>query len=91
MRTLGVKSASGGVRGEQTRIRNQMDRLFNASVHWIYENQHRKSTVSSFVVEPTEFWWDLMRPDDRTLWESKIEAGREVLPGDHRSIRCRST
>ena len=79
MRTLGVKSASGGVRGEQTRIRNQMDRLFNASVQLIYENQHGKSTVSSFVADQTEFWWDPTRPDDRTLWESRIKLGEKFF------------
>ena len=85
MRTLGVKSASGGVRGEQTRIRNQMDRLFNASVQLIYENQHGKSTVSSFVADQTEFWWDPTRPDRSHVMGEPDQAGREILPGDHRA------
>ena len=29
MRTLGINSDSGGLRGEQTRLRNQMKRLFD--------------------------------------------------------------
>ena len=37
MRTLGIYSNSGRV---HTRLRNQMDRLFNASVQLIYEDEH---------------------------------------------------
>ena len=32
MRTLGINSTSGGVRGEQTRLRNHMKRLFGCTV-----------------------------------------------------------
>ena len=39
MRTLGIYSNSGRV---HTRLRNQMDRLFNASVQLIYEDEHGK-------------------------------------------------
>ena len=34
MRKLGISSDSGGSRGERTRLRNQMKRLFNASVRF---------------------------------------------------------
>ena len=39
MRSLGINSTSGGNRGEQTRLRNQMKRLFNASVRLVYEDE----------------------------------------------------
>ena len=32
MRSLGINSDSGGARGEQTRLRNQMNRLFGCAV-----------------------------------------------------------
>ena len=35
MRKLGISSDSGGSRGERTRLRNQMDRLFHAHVSLI--------------------------------------------------------
>ena len=41
MRSLGVfNSDSGGTRGEQTRLRNQMNRLFQRTISLIYEDEH---------------------------------------------------
>ena len=40
MRTLGINSTSGGVRGEQTRLRNQMKRLFGCTVKLAYKDEH---------------------------------------------------
>ena len=42
MQTLGIYHNSGGRGGVQTRLRNQMDRLFSASVQLIYEDEHGK-------------------------------------------------
>ena len=75
MRTLGIYNTSAGRGGVQTRLRNQMDRLFHASVSLVYEGEQMKASMSSLVAERTEFWWDPKRPDDRTLWESKVELG----------------
>ena len=68
MRALGLEPV-GGVR---TRLRNQMDRLFHASVQLIYEDEGNKAGISSFVADRTEFWWNERKPDERVLWESKI-------------------
>ena len=72
MRTLGVYSSSGGT---QTRLRNQMRRLFNAHVQLIYEDERGEASVSSSVADRTEFWWNPKRPDQPSLWESKIYLG----------------
>ena len=73
MRTLGILSSdSGGTTGVRTRLRNQMNRLFYASVQLIYEDEGGKAGVSSFVAERTEFWWDPKQPDEPSLWKSKI-------------------
>ena len=45
MRTLGIYHNSGGRGGVQTRLRNQMDRLFNAHVSLIYKDERGKATV----------------------------------------------
>ena len=47
MRTLGIYHNSGGRGGVQTRLRNQMDRLFSASVQLIYEDEHGKQEAMS--------------------------------------------
>ena len=69
MRTLGVYSSGGHV---QIRLRNQMKRLFNASVQLVYEDEHGEARVSSSVADRTEFWWNERKPDERVLWNSKI-------------------
>ena len=44
MRTLDVLSSdSGGTTGVRTRLRNQMDRLFNAHVRLIYQDEHGRA------------------------------------------------
>ena len=79
MRTLGINSTSGGKRGEQTRLRNQMRRLFSAHVRLVYEHEHGEASVNSPVASRTEFWWNKRKPNERVLWESKIELGEKFF------------
>ena len=79
MRELGIYNSSGGRAGVQTRLRNQMRRLFNAHVQLVYKDEHGKASVSSSVADSTVFWWNPKRPDERMLWESKIELGEKFF------------
>ena len=79
MRTLGINSTSGGNRGEQTRLRNQMNRLFGCSVSLIYKGERGAASRSSFVADRTEFWWNERKPDESSLWESKIRLGEDLF------------
>ena len=79
MRTLGINSTSDGKRGEQTRLRNQMRRLFNAHVRLVYEHEHGEASVSSSVADRIEFWWNPKRPDEPMLWQSKIRLGEDFF------------
>ena len=76
MRELGIYSSDGKA---YTRLRNQMERLFNASVRLIYENKHGKQFVSSAIADRGEFWWDPKRPNERMLWDSKIRLGEKFF------------
>ena len=76
MRALGIYSSDGKA---YTRLRNQMERLFNASVRLIYEDEHGKQFVSSAIADRGEFWWDPKRPNERVLWDSKIELGEKFF------------
>ena len=84
MRTLDIYSTSGGSRGDRTRLRNQMRRLFNAHVQLAYKDKHGEANVSSSVADRSEFWWNERKPDERVLWESKIYLGEaffnEIIP-----------
>ena len=80
MRTLDVLSSdSGGSTGVRTRLRNQMNRLFNANVRLIYQDEHGEGFVSSAIADRGEFWWNERKPDERVLWESKIELGEKFF------------
>ena len=84
MRTLGMGSDGGGSRGELTRLRNQMKRLFSAHISLIYEDEHGEAAVNSVIARRTEFWWNQRRPDQPVLWDSKIELGEDFF---HEIIR----
>ena len=72
MRKLGMEDRSGSPRGDRTRLRNQMDRLFHSHVQLIYEDENHKASVSSQVADRTDLWRNPKRPDEPSLWDSKI-------------------
>ena len=79
MRKVGMEDRSGSERGDRTRLRNQMKRLFGCTVSMIYEDSSGYKRVSSLVADAHEFWWDPKRPDESMLWESKIELGEKFF------------
>ena len=83
MRKLDVYSSSGE---KHTRLRNQMKRLFGCTVSMIYEDERGEARVSSLVADHAEFWWNERKPNESSLWESKIYLG-EQFPSDL-SERC---
>ena len=76
MRDLGLDSSSGAGR---RRLRDQMDRLFNASVSLIYKDEHRKQFMTSQISDRGEFWWSERKPDEPSLWDSTIRLGEEFF------------
>ena len=73
MKTLGVYSSGGG--RDQIKLRNQMKRLFGCTVSMIYQDEHGEQFVSSLIAERGEFWWNERKPDQSSLWDSKIYLG----------------
>ena len=71
MRALGLEPV-GGVR---TRLRNQMNRLFACTVSLIYEDESSFARVTSSVADKHEFWWNERKPNEPSLWNSKIYLG----------------
>ena len=69
MRTLGVYDSSGRT---QTRLRNQMKRLFSVHVSLVYEHEHREATAAALIADLTDFWGNPRQLDQPSLWESKI-------------------
>ena len=73
MKTLGVYSSGGG--NVHTKLRNQMKRLFGCTGSMIYKDEHGEQFVSSLIAERGEFWWNERKPDQSSLWDSKIYLG----------------
>ena len=79
MRKLGMSDDSGSPRGDRTRLRNQMKRLFGCSVSLIYEDERGEARVSSLVADRAAFWWNERKPDEPVLWDSKIRLGEDLF------------
>ena len=69
MRTLGITSINGPT---QTRLRNQMKRLFSCSISMVYTEAARQASAYAVIADTTDFWWNAKQPDQAGLWESKV-------------------
>ena len=63
----------------EAKIREQMDRLFTAHFQLRYDDARGKSFISSQIADSGEFWWSERKPDERTLWQSKIVLSHEFF------------
>ena len=79
MRKLGMSDDGGSPRGDRTRLRNQMKRLFGCSVSLIYEDERVTAHASSLVADRAEFWWNERKPDEPVLFNSKIRLGEDLF------------
>ena len=79
MRKLGMSDDSGSPRGDRTRLRNQMKRLFGCSVQLIYEDAQMDLIASSFVADRAAFWWNERKPNEPVLFNSKIRLGEDLF------------
>lgn len=64
---------AGGRRGTIARLRNHLDRLFGCSItsaEAIGPGQYRE--VAMRPIEARELWWDPGRPNQDSLWKSRI-------------------
>lgn len=101
LRELGLSPATGGgKRGDATRVRNQMLRLFHAAITFgetakdEYGGQGFQR-VDMPVVTRSALWWNLKNPDQGSLWENEIILGEEFyhavtsgpVPLDLRALR----
>ena len=76
---LGMAPIGGGSRGDRTRLRDQIRRLFNAHIQLAYEDKQVSASVNSPVASRTGFWWNERRPGERLGWESKVELGEKFF------------
>ena len=79
MRKLDIYSTSGGTWDIRTRLRNQMDRLFNAHIQFRREDERGQQFIHSTIADRGELWWNPRRPEEPVLWDSKILLGEALF------------
>lgn len=82
MHELGLSPYTGrGKRGDATRLREQMQRLFQARIsfhrHAEAEGRHGHSWLNMEVAPRGELWWDIKNPEQTALWGSWIKLGED--------------
>lgn len=80
MRRLGVQSSdSAGRYGIRTRLREQMTRLFRASIELTQDLPEGVHTVADRVTTDMRLWWSPRRVDEPVSWESTIVLGHDLF------------
>ena len=80
LREIGLDPETGrGPRGDATRLKKQMERLFNCRVSFQYSEGSAQKGRSAFlnmeVAREGRFWWDFKNPEQGGLFESEIILG----------------
>ena len=71
LREIGL-SRQGGARGDITRLREQMRRLFSCYVSCDYHDKNRDAMDGFKIVEKSDTWWHPQQPDQAGLWQSNL-------------------
>lgn len=87
---------TGGRWGSITRLRQQMKRLFAASISATYSDEQRDAGVNFSVVEAYDLWWQPKQPEQVALWESTLtlnqrffdEVTQSPVPVDMRALKA---
>ena len=96
---LGLNPDNGGTgakRSDARRLRDQMDKLFRATISFDQIDGNRKSWLDMQVAPKGVLWWDEKQPDQPTLWNSWIQLGEEFfnaitatpVPVDMRALKA---
>jgi hypothetical protein len=100
MRELGLDPTRGGKRSDATRLREQMRRLFAASISFqqvvTAGGASGQRWLDMKVAPKGELWWDPKQPQQAALFESWIELGESFyeaittapVPVDMRALRA---
>jgi replication initiator protein len=100
MTELGLDPNRGGKRSDARRLREQMERLFQAKMSF-HKHKQVKSRASHVwlnmdVAPEGELWWNPKRPEQDALWGSWIELGQRFyeaiaaapVPVDIRALKA---
>jgi hypothetical protein len=80
---------TGGRWGSVTRLRDQLNRLFETTITWTtYDPEERTKTLRNVApVREAKLWWDPKRPSQADLWQSVIRLDQEFYEAlVHKSV-----
>ena len=79
MEELGLHPTAGGKRGDRTRLQDQMERLFRASVELICKHDGHSYEVADHVTTVRDLWWNPKSSDEPVLWASTVTLGAQFF------------
>jgi len=97
MEKLGLDTSRGGKRSDAKRIKEQMIRLFRATISFEQSSDNgRDSWIDMQVAPRGMLCWDERYPDQQALWESYIQLGEDFfnavrsspVPVDMRALKA---
>lgn len=78
LKELGL-SRSGGERGDITRFKDQLKRLFACSITCNYHSKDRDAGMGFRIAQKYDLWWHPQEPDQAGLWESTLTLSEEFF------------
>jgi len=95
LKELGL-SRTGGERGDITRFKDQLKRLFSCSITCNYHSTARDTGMGFRIAQKYDLWWHPQQPDQAGLWESTLTLSEEFyeevttspIPIDIRALRA---
>jgi hypothetical protein len=63
---------TGGQRGDISRLKNQITRLFTTGISCVYDTSEQSAIISFYVAERVSLWWTPKTPEQLSLWENEI-------------------
>jgi hypothetical protein len=97
---LGLNPAGRGPRSDARRLRDQMERLFNACISFesvrIEDGRRADERINMTVAAHVMLWWSPRDPSQAALWDSFIDLSREFfaaitahpIPLDMRALKA---
>ncbi|MBK5275632.1 MAG: pirin [Desulfuromonadales bacterium] len=87
---------TGGKRGDITRLRDQMTRLFSTAISANYSDNKRTAMKNVVIVREADLWWDTKEIHQAGLWESTVTLGEDFynelllcpIPIDVRALKA---
>lgn len=79
MEKLGLDASRGGKRSDSKRLKEQMIRLFRATISFEQSFNGRDSWIDMQVAPKGMLCWDERFPDQEALWESYIQLGEDFF------------